>query len=124
MSLLGNKIGTKTRCKTHYHIVVIFRVESSPSYHLVCSLRMSCSKRMGEISCASLHWGHEMMGCNMQTTTVAVTTVAHVCLGFSDLYIRRGYAIIRGRQDQSYLRIGSLPLGCGCHHQRGRALWV
>jgi hypothetical protein len=40
-----------------------------------------------------------------------MATVAHLGLEFIDLYIRRGDAIIRGRQDQSYLRIGSLPLG-------------
>jgi hypothetical protein len=38
-------------------------------------------------------------------------TIAHLGLGFRDLYIRRGYAIIRGRQNKSYLRIGSLPCG-------------
>jgi hypothetical protein len=34
--------------------------------------------------------------------TIAATTVAHLGLLFPSLYIRRGYAIIRGMQDQSY----------------------
>jgi hypothetical protein len=58
------------------------------------------------MSRVSLHRGHGAVGCSSQ-----LVTVARLALGFLDLYIRRGYAIIRGRQDQSYLRIGSLPLG-------------
>jgi hypothetical protein len=50
-------------------------------------------------------------------------TVAHIGLGFHDLYIRRGCAIIKGRQDKSYLRIASLPLGCGYRYRRGRVPW-
>jgi hypothetical protein len=42
----------------------------------------------------------------------STTAVAHLGFGFPYLYIRRCYAIIRGMQDQSYLRICSLPLGC------------
>jgi hypothetical protein len=41
--------------------------------------------------------------------TVVVATIARIGLGSLDFYIRRGYAIIRGRQHHSYLRIGSLP---------------
>jgi hypothetical protein len=80
------------------------------------------------MSRVSLHRAHRPMGCSRQPTIVVVATVAtaivaHVGLGITDLYIR-DYVIIRGRQDQSYLRIVSLPLGCGYRHQRRHASWV
>jgi hypothetical protein len=61
----------------------------------------------------SLHRGHGLVGCSRQPATVAAATIARLGLWLPDLYIRRGYAIIRDRQDQGYLRIGSLPLGLG-----------
>jgi hypothetical protein len=76
------------------------------------------------LSHVSLHKGHESAGCSRQDATVVVATAELLGLGFPDLYIRRGYIIIRDRQYQSYLRISSLPLGCGCRHRWGRALWV
>jgi hypothetical protein len=53
-----------------------------------------------------------------------VAIVARLGLGFPDLYVRRGYDIIGGRQDHSYFWIVFLPLGCGCHHRRGCTPWI
>jgi hypothetical protein len=71
------------------------------------------------MSRVSLHRGHGLVDCSRAACYCSVATVAHIGLGFHNLYIRRDYVIIRGRQDKSYLRIGSLPLGCGCRHRRG-----
>jgi hypothetical protein len=49
------------------------------------------------MSRVSLHRGHGLVGCSRQPAAVAKATVAHLGLGFPDLYIRKGYAIIRDR---------------------------
>jgi hypothetical protein len=51
------------------------------------------------------------VGYSRPLATVATNTVARIGLWFPDIYITRGYVIIRGRNDQSYLRIGSMSLG-------------